>query len=197
MEPSTEMRFSGWGTDADAGELSDHVIEWLEQRFGAALGSRVPPPQAADVRLTKSRLSTRAAEKLSSRVGAANVRTDHLTRLTHCAGKGYPDLLAVRAADKLLAPDAVVFPGDESDVRAILKTCAKQGIAVVPFGGGTSVVGGVTPLRGAFNSVISLDLGRMRQLISVDTKSQIGTFAAGLRGPALEHLLQAGAPRQS
>ena len=191
MEPSTEMRFSGWGVDADAGDLSDHVIEWLEQRFGTPLGSRVPPPEAANVRLSKSRLPKRAAQKLSSRVGEENVRTDHHTRLTHSAGKGYPDLLAVRSADKLLAPDAVVFPRDESDVRAILRICSKQGIAVVPFGGGTSVVGGVTPLRGAFDAVIALDLGRMRQLISVDTKSLIGTFAAGLRGPELEHLLRA------
>ena len=191
MAPSTEMRFSGWGVDADAGELTDHVIEWLERRFAAKLPQRVGPPPAADLRLSKSQISKRALQKLAARVGAMNVRTDHLTRLTHCAGKGYPDLLAMRSGRKLAAPDAVVYPADAADVRAVLKICSKQGVAVVPFGGGTSVVGGVTPLRGEFDSVIALDLSRMRQLVSLDAKSRIGCFAAGLRGPELEHLLRA------
>ncbi len=191
MAPPTEMRFSGWGVEADAGELSDSVIAWLEGRFAAKLAQPVAPPRAAEVRLGKSQSSKRILGELAARVGATNVRTDHYARLTHCAGKGYPDLLAMRSGRKLAAPDAVVYPGDAADVRAVLKTCSKQGIAVVPFGGGTSVVGGVTPLRGEFDSVIALDLSRMRQLISLDAKSRIGCFAAGLRGPELEHLLRA------
>ncbi len=191
MAALTEMRFSGWGVDAEAGELSGHVIDWLERRFGRSLAPRQLAPDASEVRLSKSRLSTRAQHKLASCLGTANVRTDHQTRLTHSAGKSYPDLLAFRTTVKLAAPDAVVYPRDESDVRAVLKICRQQGIAVVPFGGGTSVVGGVTPLRGDFDSVIALDLGRMRQLLSLDADSRIGSFAAGLRGPELEHLLRA------
>lgn len=191
MAPSPEMRFSGWGIDDDAGELSEHVVRWLEQQLGAPLAPRIAPPPASDVRLSKSRLSKRSEQKLASIVGAANVCTDHRTRLTHAAGKGYPDLLATRSGAKLAAPDAVVYPGDEPDVKALLKACAKQGIAVVPFGGGTSVVGGVAPLRGDFNSVIALDLARIRELIALDTKSRTAVFGAGLRGPELEHLLRA------
>ena len=191
MAPSAEMRFSGWGIDADAGVLSDHVVEWLEQRFGGPLSSRTAPPDESDVRLRKGVLSDRAADKLSARVGSANVKTDHHSRLLHAAGKGYPDMLAMRSGARIAAPDAVVFPADHADVRAVLKICAKQGIAVVPFGGGTSVVGGVSPLRGSFGSVIALDLRRMRQLVGLDEQSRVGTFAAGLRGPELEHLLRA------
>ncbi len=191
MAPSTEMRFSGWGVDADAGELSEHVVEWLEQRFGGPIAAPVAPPLENQVRLSKSQISKRAQSKLSERVGATNVRTDQHSRLLHAAGKGYPDLLAMRSGKRVAAPDAVVYPGDTADVRAVLKICAKHGIAVVPFGGGTSVVGGITPLRGDFDSVISLDLQRLRELISLDEKSRIGTFAAGLRGPELEHLLRA------
>ncbi len=191
MAPSTEMRFSGWGVEADAGELSGHVISWLEQRFGAPLAARVAPPELDDLRLSASQLSKRATAKLSACVGAANLRTDRGARLIHAAGKGYPDLLAVRSGKRLPAPDAVVYPADESDVRAVLKICGGQGIAVVPFGGGTSVVGGVAPLRGGFDSVIALDLCRLRKLIDLDQSSRIGTFGAGLRGPELEHLLRA------
>ena len=191
MAPSAEMRFSGWGVDADAGELSDHVVEWLERRFRGPIANRIPPPAEADVRLRKSTLSERAGEKLSACVGSAHVRTDHHSRLLHAAGKGYPDMLAMRSGARIQAPDAVVFPADHADVRAVLKICAKQGIAVVPFGGGTSVVGGVSPLRGSFDSVIALDLSRMRQLVNLDEESRLATFAAGLRGPELEHLLRA------
>ena len=191
MAPSTEMRFFGWGVEAEAGELSAHVVEWLENRFGGPLAARVAPPLESQVRLSKSQLTRRAHAKLTERVGATNVRTDDHSRLLHAAGKGYPDLLAMRGEKRVAAPDAVVYPADTGDVRAVLKICAKQGIAVVPFGGGTSVVGGVTPLRGHFDCVISLDLERLRELISVDERSRIGTFGAGLRGPELEHLLRA------
>jgi alkyldihydroxyacetonephosphate synthase len=191
MAPLTEMRFSGWGVEAGAGELSEHVVEWLAQRFGGPIAARVAPPLEGEVRLSKSKLSKRAHSKLSERVGTTNVRTDQHSRLLHAAGKGYPDLLAMRSGKRVAAPDAVVYPADGADVSAVLKICAKHGIAVVPFGGGTSVVGGITPLRGGYDSVISLDLQRLRELISLDEKSRIGTFAAGLRGPELEHLLRA------
>lgn len=185
------MRFSGWGIDEDAGDFPGHVAEWLALRLGAPLSSHAPPPKASEVRLRKSQLSKSAHSKLSGRVGAANVRTDHEARLLHCAGKGYPDLLAMRSGERLPAPDAVVYPGDHADVAAVLKLCSKQGIAVVAFGGGTSVVGGVTPLRGGFDSVITLDLGRIRELVSLDERSRVGVFGAGLKGPQLEHLLRA------
>ena len=190
MAQSLEMRFSGWGIDADAGDLSDHVVEWLEARFGGPLPQRVAAPESENVRIRKSQLPRAVEAKLSSKLGAANVSTDHLSRLVHAAGKGYPDLLAMRGADKIPAPDAVVYPADQADVKAVLKICTKHGVAVVPFGGGTSVVGGVSPLRGNFASVIALDLRRMRSLISLDEQSRIGVFAAGLRGPELEHLLR-------
>ena len=191
MADSTEMRFWGWGTDADAGELPPHVESWLAQQFGSPLQSPAAPPSEQDVRISKSELSKRVASGLSSIVGAANVRNDRHARLIHAAGKSYLDLLTMRSGKRIPAPDAVVYPADHDAVRAVLKLCAKRGVAVVPFGGGTSVVGGVAPLRGDFESVIALDLGRMRSLLALDETSHVGTFAAGLRGPELEHTLRA------
>ena len=79
--------------------------------------------------------------------------------MLRCRGKSYLDLLAQRAGDCEHAPDAVVAPADHDQVLAVLQVCNEAGVAVVPFGGGTSVVGGLEPLRGPFEALISLDLG--------------------------------------
>jgi alkyldihydroxyacetonephosphate synthase len=86
------------------------------------------------------------------------------------------------------APDAVVMPADAGALRRVLDVCAGEGIAVVPFGGGTSVVGGVEPLRGAHPRLISLDLGALRE-VSVDRRSLTARLGAGLRGPEAEAAL--------
>src|SRR5690606_31319237 len=104
-------------------------------------------------------------------------------------GKSTPDLLRRRSGDATAAPDAVVLPGTSTEVAEVLALCAAERIAVVPFGGGTSVVGGVEPLRGPFASAITLDLARMNRLLSIDTESRTATFQAGIRGPAIEAAL--------
>ncbi|MEA2450063.1 MAG: alkyldihydroxyacetonephosphate synthase, partial [Thermoleophilaceae bacterium] len=125
------------------------------------------------------------AEALRAAVGAENVRADRADRVTHAAGKSYPDLMRLRSGDGSGAPDAVVLPGSASELRAVLDACTSHGVAAVPFGGGTSVVGGVEPLRGGFDSVVTLDLGRIDGL-SVDRRSLLASFGAGLRAPAAE-----------
>src|SRR4029079_12584990 len=87
------------------------------------------------------------------------------------------------------APDAVLLPGDEEDVAAILRYCAEHSIAVVPFGGGTTVVGGVDPERGDFKAVVSLDLRRFDAVHSLDDVSWEAELGAGLTGPEAERLL--------
>ncbi len=82
------------------------------------------------------------------------------------------------------------MPGDAEAVRRVLDACAAEGIAVVPFGGGTSVVGGVEPLRGAHGRLISLDLSRLRD-VEVDRRSLTARLGAGLRGPEAEAALGA------
>src|SRR5829696_10520161 len=86
-------------------------------------------------------------------------------------------------------PDAVVSPADHDEVAELLEACADQRIAVVPFGGGTSVVGGVEPLHDGFDSVIALDLHRLDGVV-VDHRSLTATLGAGLTGPQAEARLQ-------
>jgi alkyldihydroxyacetonephosphate synthase len=117
------------------------------------------------------------------------VLTDDETRIRRTRGKSTPDLLKMRAGDASDAPDAVVRPGGHDEVAAVVTWCGQNNVALVPFGGGTSVVGGLAARRDGFAGVIALDLFRMKRLVKVDPESMTATLEAGLLGPEAEALL--------
>jgi FAD/FMN-containing dehydrogenases len=124
-------------------------------------------------------------------VGEDAVDASSAARIRRAAGKSYEDLLRLRAGDVGDAPDVVVRPAARDEVAAVLGLCAEEELAVVPFGGGTSVVGGVEPERGRFTAVVALDLGRLDRMVALDERSLTATFEAGVRGPVAEALLDA------
>ncbi|ANN21552.1 alkyldihydroxyacetonephosphate synthase [Amycolatopsis orientalis] len=103
----------------------------------------------------------------------------------------YLDLVRRRGFGDFPVPDAVVLPGDPAEAQSIVEICARHDVGVVPFGGGTSVVGGVSALRGDKAAVIALDLARLGDLVSVDPESRIAVLQAGVTGPAADRLLAA------
>jgi len=185
------MRWWGWGVDADAHGLPAHAEGFLAEATGVT-GALLQPVALEQVQVPASTLGESERARLAAIVGAEHVREDHSERVLHAAGKGYPDLVLLRSGRPEGAPDAVVHPADHDQVRAVLQACAERSLAVVPFGGGTSVVGGVAPLRGSHNAVVCLDLGRLSGLIDLDERSMTARVGAGTRGPQLEGLL---APR--
>jgi alkyldihydroxyacetonephosphate synthase len=96
----------------------------------------------------------------------------------------------MRAGDADDAPDAVIEPADHEEVLGVLRACEEHRIAVVPFGGGTSVVGGLAPGREGWRGVVALDLRRLDRLVALDAISRVATLGAGLTGPAAEALLR-------
>jgi alkyldihydroxyacetonephosphate synthase len=185
------MRWWGWGDPAQAPLLTPTALRFLADSVGVAARPR-PPVALGEVRLPPSTLSEQALASLRALVGADNVREDHLERVIHAAGKGYPDLVRLRAGEPQGAPDAVVVPHGHGQLRGVLELCERMSVAVVPFGGGTSVVGGLAPLRGEHRSVIALDTRRMDRLLGLDRDSLTVSVQAGMRAPALERQL---APR--
>lgn len=179
------MAPAGWGDPAQRTGLPPPALAWLCREIGATTPSR-----PADIRLEPSRLSETAHAALAGVVGDQHVRDDPAARIARAAGRSYLDLLALRRGDPG-SPDAVVLPGSAAEVSGVLRVCSDLAIAVVAFGGGTSVVGGVTPLRGRFDAVVSVDLQRLDRLLSVDTESLTATFEPGARGPHAEALLAA------
>jgi alkyldihydroxyacetonephosphate synthase len=187
--PTPRMRWWGWGEDGHDAPLSPTAQALLAAELGPLPPGHRDPVALDDARLSESELPAAAREQLASAVGAEHVCDDRLTRVTHSAGRGYHDLVRLRAGDASGAPDAVVYPGSAEEVAAVLKLCAQEQVAVVPFGGGTSVVGGVEPFRGRFPAVVALDLARLDGLVAVDPVSLTTTVQAGMTGPALEEAL--------
>jgi alkyldihydroxyacetonephosphate synthase len=183
-----EQVFHGWGEPGAGPVFPEHAGALLRTELGVS-GEVVSRPVAlADVRLAASALPARARERLAA---VAAVGDDRLARVLRCRGKGYLDLLAQRAGDCESAPDAVVAPADEAGVAAVLRVCAEEEVAVVPFGGGTSVVGGLAGERGRFSALISLDLGRLDGLRSADPRSLTAVLGAGTRLPEADRALRA------
>jgi alkyldihydroxyacetonephosphate synthase len=183
------MRWWGWGDAGHPPALPPHALGFLREA-GIATAPR-PPVSLAGVRLPAARLSQSVLSTLREIVGTHAVRDDHTERVLHAAGKGYPDLVRLRAGDPEDAPDAVVHPGNHDQVRGLLAACTQASVAVVPFGGGTSVVGGVAPLRDGHGGVVTLDMGRMGEVVALDVRSATVTVQAGMRAPALERYLGA------
>jgi alkyldihydroxyacetonephosphate synthase len=182
------MRWWGWGDDARAAALPAHALRFLASEAGIALRP-CPPVALASVRLPDSSLREPELASLREIVGEQGVRDDRCERIAHAAGRGYPDLVRLRAGEPDGAPDAVVLPGSHAQLRVVLELCARRSIAVVPFGGGTSVVGGVAPLRGEHAAVLALDMRRMAAVLELDARSRTVTVEAGVRAAALERQL--------
>jgi alkyldihydroxyacetonephosphate synthase len=182
------MRWWGWGRDEDAMQLPASTHALIERGLGVEYA---PParPALEDVELPAPRLEPGLRERLVEAVGSGGVRDDRLARVSRSAGRGYPDLVRLHRGNAREAPDVVVYPESHEQVRAVLAACEAAGAAVVPFGGGTSVVGGVEPLRGDFASLVSLDLGRMARLVDVDPISLTARLEPGLTGPDAERAL--------
>ena len=186
-EPA-RMRWWGWGEPSRPPALTSAALELLGDTVGLAPAPR-PPVALEAVALPPARLGERTLDSLRAILGPEGLRVDRAERIRHAAGKGYLDLVHMRAGAPRAAPDAVALPDGHRSLRALLELAARESIAVVPFGGGTSVVGGVEPLAGDHPAVIALDTSRMAAVHDLDPESRIVTVGAGIRAPALERHL--------
>ena len=180
------MRWWGWGEDGNDPELTPATEALLCDELDVDPSVRRPPARLDDVELPAPRLRPGAHAALAATAGPHALRIDRDTRVGHAAGRGYADLVRLRAGDLSGAPDAVLIPESAGQIPAVLAACAEHGVAVVPFGGGTSVVGGVEPLCDGHHAVITLDLSRLSGVIDIDEVSLTATLESGLLGPDVE-----------
>ena len=179
------LKFYGWGYENTG--LSDAEREHLFRFVADHLGIEprlTPPPEAANIALRAPRLAPPAA--------LANILTsDPYERLLHTYGKSYPEAVRAFACDFANAPDLVALPASEADVAAVLNWASGARVAVIPFGAGSSVVGGVEPAVGdAYAGAVSLDLRRLDRVLEVDATSRAARIQGGIRGPAIEAALK-------
>lgn len=184
--PRPRSDWDAWGTDharlpAGAKAILATVLS----------GKPRPVARRAIPTLLPSRLDDARLSILSAIVGDERATRDDSARMLHLGGKSTPDLLRRRLDDPQAAPDAVVSASSHDEVLAVLRACDEHGIAVIPFGGGTSVVGGVDPERGTHDAVVAVDLAPTAALLDLDETSLLATFGAGTTGPQAEQLLGA------
>jgi alkyldihydroxyacetonephosphate synthase len=179
------MKWWGWGDAEKRTQIGPEGLAMLRSELGEA-----EPAERVGLEAVVLPSPGPLPPAIAEAVGPGAVLTGREHRVRRAAGRSYPDLVRLRAGRLDDAPDAVVLPGSPEEVARVLEVCSREGIAVVPFGGGTSVVGGVEPLRGAFERLISLDLRRLRG-VEVDRRSLTARLGPGLRGPEAEEGLGA------
>jgi alkyldihydroxyacetonephosphate synthase len=180
-------KFWGWGYE-DEQPTHEQVVEAgraARAHLGFAPGDVERPARIEDVELPSARLAPPAA---LGDICAA----DPYERASHAYGKSYRDVVRAFRGRFDHAPDLVAHPRDEADVRAVLDWCAESGVAAIPFGGGTSVVGGVeADVDERYAGTVAIDLRRLDRVLDVDTASRAARIQAGATGPVLEEGLRA------
>jgi len=189
------LRWWGWGTLDQDYSLEGRpafwpmLQEWLELP-DEAIEHEIPSVFLEEISLRPPRLDDPMLSSLRKLLGEETVRTDTLSRVEHAYGKSYRDLIRIRAGHIPNPPDAVVYPADQGHVVSLLAWAADRDVAVVPFGGGSSVLGGVEPEPGD-HPTITLDLARLDHVLAVDSVSRTARIQAGATGPEVEAQLNA------
>ena len=188
-QPGKRSKWWGWGREDESYHIPDPDRFWTYVRD--RLGETRPRPRVtslAEFKLRPSRLPEPDIAELRQISGAGAVSTDSEDRAFFSLGKGYKDLVRMRRGDIANATDAIVRPGDEQQVLAVLRLAAGRRLAVIPFGGGTSVVGGVEPV--GEGPTITIDMAALNEVLEIDREAATATVQAGVMGPDLERVLR-------
>jgi len=171
-------RWNGWGDDSVTHPLPDSAARYLAGIVGE--GTSFP-----DVAL-ESALASVPASRLSAH---PLITLEAVERLRHARGQSLPDWIALRSGRIGVFPDGVAYPTTDDEVRALLQYARETGTRLIPYGGGTSVVGHINPLPGDA-PVLTVDLSRLSRLTNLDEISHLATFEAGVTGPEIENQLR-------
>jgi alkyldihydroxyacetonephosphate synthase len=180
------LKHWGWGYE-DQHPSRDHlegIAKGLSDHLGFTVDEIEEPVPLEAVELPEPRLTPpkRFAEVFSD---------DRYDRVAHSLGKAYRDVVRGFRGEFPNPPDLVAYPESPEDVDVVLNFCADEGAAAIPYGGGTSVVGGVEPrMRDEYRGVVTIDLKRMGRLLEVDPISKAARIQAGATGPRLEDQLR-------
>lgn len=175
--------FWAWGMEKDEPTLQQRreKAAALSTQYGIAVEA-TPVPKRADLNLRKPRIS--APPSMS-----AYCSTDTHERAVHSYGRSFTDRIKAFSLQFPNPPDVVAFPRNEHEVERVMHWCWGEGYAVIPYGGGSSTVGGIEP-PGDFDGVVTIDLRALNQVLEIDELSRSALIQAGVYGPALEDQLR-------
>ena len=178
------LKHFGWGREGEGltAEEEAFLMARAEARFGTAMKESASPPRLEDIRLEAPQVMAPASLPFCT--------SEHYDRAAHTYGKSYPELARALARDYASAPDVVAYPRDEADVQAVLGWASDADATVTPFGGGSSVCGGVESKRNGHKGAVTIDLRQMGKVKEVDKTSRAALIEGGTYGPALEAQLR-------
>jgi len=194
MADVKHMKWWGWGVEGVAFTYDNKpdFAPFVKKAVGLDLdGSAASSVEFSDLTLPSSTIDAPFLAELASIVGADNAIVDDELRLVHTYGKSIRDLLRIRASDLPRMPDVVLYPADEAEVVAVVSAAVAANAVIIPFGGGSNISGSLEPHPGEARVVISLDLGRLNKVVSIDEGSGIARIQAGAQGPFIEEQLNA------
>jgi alkyldihydroxyacetonephosphate synthase len=184
MTRQPRLKHFGWGREGEglAADEEAFVLARAETRFGATLKESAAAPRLESITLP--------APRVTAPTSLAFCTSEHYDRAAHTYGKSYPELARALTGDYAGAPDVVAYPRDEREVAAVLDWAGGADATVTPFGGGSSVAGGVEPKRYGHKGAVTVDLREMGKVIEVDKTSRAALIQGGAYGPALEAQLR-------
>ncbi|GAA4267168.1 FAD-binding oxidoreductase [Frondihabitans peucedani] len=189
------MKWWGWGVEGTAFHHEDKpaFAPFVKKMVGVDLGSDAitAAPAFDELDIPASRLSSEVASSLSLVVGEGNVVTGDLERVVHTYGKSIRDLIRIRGNIFPRVPDAVVYPATESEVAKIVAAAVEYDLVLIPFGGGSNIVGSLEPMPDEERMVVSLDMGRLDRVLDIDEDGRVARIQAGAQGPDIEEQLNA------
>jgi alkyldihydroxyacetonephosphate synthase len=187
------LRWDGWGAHGQDFFLKDHIseiIQLIKKEWSLTILPETPGIPIEDIKLRSTRLTSDIQKNLIKIVGEDNFKTDNYERIFHSLGKSYYDVLRLRFNMVPEFSDGIIYPKTESEIIEIINFCKSKNIAVIPFGGGSSVVGGVEAFKyKTQKAILTLDMINMNKLIDIDSLSNTATFQTGIYGPDLEKIL--------
>jgi alkyldihydroxyacetonephosphate synthase len=194
MPDVKHMKWWGWGVEGvgfhheDKPAFRPFVLNAIDLDVNTTPTS---PVSLDDLPIPTPMINAQLLAELTEVVGTENVVQDDLDRIVHTYGKALRDLLRIRAGDIPRVPDVVIYPGNEAEVQLIVDRAVAADAVIIPYGGGSNISGSLHAPEDETRPVISLDLGRMNQVIDIDQESGLARIQAGAQGPDLEEQLGA------
>jgi alkyldihydroxyacetonephosphate synthase len=190
-----KMKWWGWGNKDKFANLENYlgIKTYLNNKFSIKNLQNKKKFSIEDIIIPNSKMPSNIVSKFIKLLGKERVFQCKKERIIHTFGKSYKDSLKIRSNKIDIAPDLVIYPESEEEIKSIFLIAKTYQIAIVPFGGGTSVVGGLDAKPGQNKYVLSLDLTRLNKIIKIDKQSRTALIEAGKFGPEIEEeLKQAG-----
>lgn len=189
MNPgSYRMKWWGWGSESIRYNIEENpgIARYLLDKFNIKKIRGQPEFRIENINIPDSRLDSLLLGEFINELGASICSTKPIDRLHHSCGQSYPDIVKKRSMNIDNAPDAVFYPKSEGDIRTIIRLAEKHKMALIPFGGGTSVVGGVEPQDNGLGLTGTVNMTYMNKILEIDTISCTANIQAGIFGPELE-----------